>query len=192
MLYGIVEEAEFLRVVNKITKQIAASYKFGIFDTEDLAQETYVKCLEALPSWDKQRDLFTYLLFISKNNLKNIKRDEFYRPECPCKLCNNKDDGSTGHKNGRYCDKFLGWKQRNLRKANIADPPPIPEDFRGLAVEDKNLNNIVAEEIQDKIDTELPVALRGVYLRMKNGDKVSNVDKGKVLRFLKKLLKDNE
>lgn len=192
LLYNIIEEQVFLDTVQRVVKQLSVAHKFGIYDADDIGQEIYCECLRKLSQWDKKRPLFNFLLVVTKNHLLNIKRNEFYRPECPCRLCNDKDDGKTGHTDGKYCAKFLEWKRCNLRKANIAFPPSLPDDFSGGVAEDNNLVNIVAEELQDKIDLELPVKLRGIYLRMKSGEKVSNVDKEKVLKSLKKILKHNE
>lgn len=179
-----------MSAVNRVIKQVGFSHKFGIYANEDISQEIYLECLKKLPKWDKKRSLFNFLLVVTKNHLFNLKRDEWYRAECPCHLCDMKDDGKTEHSDGRYCDKFLDWKKRNLRKANIAAPPSIPDNYIGLAHLDKNLNNMSNLELQDFIDERLPIKLRDIYLRMKHGDKVSNLDKQKVLKFLKKILKD--
>lgn len=186
----IISEEEFLHNVKRVIKQLGNSYKFGIYTYQDISQEIHVKCWEILPKWNKQLPLFNFLLTAVKHHLINLKRNEFYRSECPCKLCSNKDDGHTEHEDGRYCKKFLSWKSTNLRKANIAFPPSIPDDYDGYSHED-NISNILSnEELQDIIDIKMPVKTRGVYLRMKSGQSVSNVDKQKVLKFLKKLLKD--
>lgn len=190
MLQGIIEEQEFIDTVDRVIKQVGNNHKFGIYTSEDIAQEIYVECLKKLGRWDKKRSLFNFLLVTAKNHLINMKRDEWYRPECPCSLCNMKDNGKTGHDDGKYCEKFLDWKKRNLRKANIAAPPSIPESYSGLAHEDVNLDRMSNGELQDFIDERLPIKLRDVYLRIKHGDKVSHIDKQKVLKFIKKITKD--
>lgn len=187
-MHNSVSEEEFLRVTSNIIHQFSSSYKFGLYSEEDIAQEIYLECWNKLSKWDGERDLQSFLVIIVRNYLNNLKRDKWYRPECVCKLCHNKSDGETGHRDKKYCEAFLEWKSRNARKANLAAPQSIPNNF-DMHDDVEPDNFIVTDELNRIIDSNMPVSLRKIYVQMKSGMKVNNVDKGKVLKYIRKLFK---
>ena len=184
---NIQEGKEFLRVVTLIKNKLAKSYVFGIYEKEDIEQEIMVKCLEAYSSWDKVRPLYSFLLKHANNRLINLKRDEWYRATCPCQLCSFKEEGETGHSDGKHCKLYLKWKKRNSIKSNIASPPSIPENYE-LVMEDEGHKELLNKEIRDLIDEKMPSKLREIYLKIVAGVKVSRVEREEVLGFLRELL----
>ena len=183
----VVSEAEFLKVLKRITTKLAYHWQFGIHKQEDIEQEIARFCLEALYKYNGKYPLYTFLLVDVNNKLINLKRDEFYRPTCPCNLCNNKKQGETNHFDKRYCKQFVEWKDRNAHKANIAAPQSMPENF-DYGAEPSTLENMCNEELYQLIDEKLPVRLRTTYLKMKSGVRVGHIERTEVLNFLKELI----
>lgn len=180
-------ETEFLKVLQKLTAKFAISYKFGMYDEEDIGQEIAHICLKALPEFDGKHSLYSFLLTRIEWRLNNLKRDEFYRATCPCILCDGKESGDTGHSNRLYCNQFTEWKERNAMKANISAPQSIPSNFDKF-IDTKPLDDLCREELIDLIDEKLPMNLRATYLKMKSGIRVCGVERAKVLDFLKTLV----
>lgn len=185
-----VDEKEFLRIVNKISKRLANAYKFGIYTKEDIEQEIAELCIKALPRWDGVRPLDSFLFTHTKNRLTNLKRDEWYRATCPCELCSHKLDGETGHFDKKHCAQFLAWKELNASKANIAFPNAIPANYDNIVpfeVMDKMCN----KEVFDFIDEHLPITLRKNYLKIKSGIRITDNEHKEVITFLKGLFNVN-
>lgn len=172
-------------VVKKIIKKIADKYTFGIYEEEDIGQEIWLMCLDAIDRWDGKRSLYNFLLTHCKNRLRSLKRDKYFRYECPCKLCNFKEDGQTDHKNKKYCSTFLKWRETNNRKSNLANPQGLGEIqlIDGRVAHEEEIDR---KDFLDTLDREIPVALRSVYLRMLAGATISYIEKEKVLKFLEK------
>lgn len=189
MTKRIVSEEEFLDATGKIISRIADGYKFGIYQKQDIAQEIRLLAWEAMSRYDGEHALYQFLLIHVTNRLNTLKRDKWYRATCPCDLCDKKEEGQTGHRNGQYCKQFLKWKKRNASKANLAYPPSIPTNF-DKEEEDCSFDTIELAEISDKIDSDLPVSLRGIYLRMKSGVRVSEVEKSQLLVYLKEMFNE--
>jgi DNA-directed RNA polymerase specialized sigma24 family protein len=176
---------EFNETVERVIGWLAHKYCFGLYEIEDMSQEIWYACLSSIERWDGKRSLYNFLLTCSKNALQNIKRREFFRHECPCGLCNFKEDGQTGHDDKKYCAVYIKWYQNNSRKSNLASPQRLGN--KELIMEDNMEEEAVdREDFLELIDKELPVSLRSTYLKMKSGVSVPNREKQKVLEFLKK------
>jgi len=180
-------ETEFLKVLSKLTAKFSASYKFGMYDVEDMAQEIAEICLIALPEFDGKHPLYSFLLTRVQWRLATLRRDEFYRATCPCVLCDGKESGETGHSNKEHCEQFMEWKERNARKANISAPQSIPSNYDSSS-DPKPLDGLCNEELMDLIDEKLPISLRKTYLKLRDGIRVPNSEREKVLEFLRELV----
>ena len=114
-----------------------------------------------------------------------MKRDEFFRDDCPCKLCSFHIDGETKHEDGKHCKLYLNWFRANSMKSNLANPVKFSDHFDVVdecsAAEEK----VDTDDFLEKVDREMPIQLRPTYLKMKSGVPVSHRDKQKVLEFLK-------
>lgn len=176
----------FEEIVNKIISQLADRWSFGIYSREDIAQEIYVFCLKGLAKYDGKRNLYNFLFTHTKNRLKNLKRDEFFRPECPCDLCSFKEDGDTDHNDKRHCKRYLNWFRSNSLKSNIANPIKFTEKFDVVDEENRSCETVDMNDFLDNIENDLPIELRETYLKMKSGVHVNNRDKEEILEYLKK------
>lgn len=172
-------EAEVLKEIESIVRLLAPSFKFGCYTLEDIKQEARLYGLECLPRYDPSRKLAGFLYSHIRNRLNNLRRNEYYCGECPCKLCKGRNDGCTKHDDKAYCEEYRTWIRKNARKQGVVVPNDIGcvDDEKESAmwfIEDLT-NNAFLAQILEKIDRELPIAMRSTYLKMQ--DNVKGVPK---------------
>ena len=161
-------------VIRRIAKKLAPKFTFGIHSVEDIEQEAFIMGLEALPYYDAERGNFSTFIYHHINNrLKNFKRDHYYREQFICYLCQGNDP---------ECDNCLRRKWREENKLRLTECIPI-EDV-SPSYDDNPLDKIVSDEIFSIIDDNLPIELRGDYLRWKDGASLPHMRKQKVEQFL--------
>jgi len=75
----ILEEA--YPVIDKLAKSRSVNGAFAYFEPEDIYQEIWRMCLEALERYDQNiGPVENYLVTHVTNRLKNLKRDKYFRP----------------------------------------------------------------------------------------------------------------
>src|SRR5688500_13353992 len=119
-------EAQVLEAIEKTVRLVAASFRFGYFDVDDMRQQARLFALQALDKYDESRPLENFLYTHIKNRLINFKRDKYKRNDPPCQVCHGTIPGeSTGHEDGALCARYRAWRKRNLSKQNIMNPLDI-------------------------------------------------------------------
>jgi len=79
-------------IIEKIAKQ-SKSKTFAYFEKEDIYQEIYIICINALRHYDPKRGkLINYLRCSVRNRLFNLMRDRYFRPHTQKKTLNDFDD----------------------------------------------------------------------------------------------------
>lgn len=160
-------EENFLAIVKRITGRIAHKYTFPGYESVDISQEAFIIAAEVLPRYDQSKPLENFLYTHISNRLKNFKRDNYYRQE-------------TGNA-----------QELQEKKKNILEPVDIHGLFH-IATGDNISDEAHLNEIIDIIDKNLPKELRGDYLRLKNGCKLTKVRKQKVLESIRNILGESE
>ena len=79
-----VDENEFLKIVDIISKKLAYKFKFGYHEYDDMKQQISIFALEGLKNYDHKRPLENFLWTHVRNRLFNYKRDNYQRPDKPC------------------------------------------------------------------------------------------------------------
>jgi DNA-directed RNA polymerase specialized sigma24 family protein len=181
------EESEVISTIQKVSKRLAKQYAFAHFTTEDLQQQCFVWSLENLERFQEGRSLENYLQVVLRNKLNNLRRDKLHRSEIPCKPCHK---GNFCTPDGP-CARHIEWLTTNKSKADILYPVPIEiieeENEPGLQLE-RDEDNLVADEIQERITEQLPNRLRAHYLRMLDGGEVSPSHRNQVRQAIRKIL----
>jgi DNA-directed RNA polymerase specialized sigma24 family protein len=197
-----VSEEELLEVINIITKKLAYKFKFGYHDIDDMKQQITVFALEGLKNYDYKRPLENFLWTHVRNRLFNYKRDNYQRPNKPCLTCpffdphkikshsecekyNNKDD----------CSLYNSWTKRNIAKKNLMHFTDIESAHKDneksdffIDQNDNSIPNIGHHEILKDIESKLNSEYREIYLKIKNGVKVSKSDITKLVNYIKNIL----
>jgi RNA polymerase sigma factor (sigma-70 family) len=188
-------KAEVLEIIERIVNRLATNFKFNPFDVDDIKQEGRIFAMQALAKYDEARPLENFLYKHVRNRLINFKRDNYRRTDAPCKLCANAIDGETGHPSGAYCDKYVSWQQRNMRKQNVINPLDISnisdEKEPTTREESSVLDDVAQNELLKKIDERLPLELRSYYLQMRDGASVPKPKRLEVERVILSILGDD-
>ena len=180
-----VDENEFLRVIDVISKKLAYKFKFGYHDFDDMKQQISIFALEGLKNYDHKRPLENFLWTHVRNRLFNYKRDNYQRPDKPCLTCPLYDphlkksaSGCEQYSNKENCSLYNSWLNRNNTKKNLMHLNTIDEikDYGNAFTSDENLltNTIENNELWTLIETYLVGEYRTIYLKVKSGAIFSN------------------
>jgi len=71
-------EENVLRIMNKVIDKTAGKYTFYGYSIDDIKQESYIICIEALERYDEKRPLENFLSSNLSNRLKNFIRDNYF------------------------------------------------------------------------------------------------------------------
>jgi DNA-directed RNA polymerase specialized sigma24 family protein len=168
-----VSETDFLTAAQHVAGVLAAKFRFGPHDADDVRQMVFVFALEALPKFDPSRGkLEGYLYRNCRNRLSNARRDLLgCRTDAPCRVCYEAATGTgDGHPEGTVCEKaeqFKEWWSRRQTRAKLSSPlgmESAPEEAR-VSVSTVE-SDVAAKELRELIDVRLPLEFRADYLRM--------------------------
>lgn len=67
--------------INIVVNRIAPKYTFYGYQRDDLKQEAFIICMEALPRYDENRPLENFLSVHLSNRLKNFVRDNHFQAD---------------------------------------------------------------------------------------------------------------
>src|SRR5210317_2085879 len=68
-----------LETIMKVVNRIAPKYTFGYYDVDDIKQEAYIICFEALEKYDPSRPFENFISKHLSNRLKTLIRDKYSR-----------------------------------------------------------------------------------------------------------------
>jgi DNA-directed RNA polymerase specialized sigma24 family protein len=177
-------EDDTIELIYKIANRVAGTFKFGIYDKEDLVQEAVIFGLNCLSNYDKTRPLENFLFVHITNRLITFRRNNFYR-KFNCDLCKNEDPD---------CEKCLKRNRYIERKKNIIKPidlDNVNDEHEKNMWNSSLIEDISTQEILDKIDKELPIGYREDYIKMKTGNKVPKSRRLEVEKVILNILKDS-
>lgn len=193
-----VSEAEFLVVLENISKRLGYKFKFGYHSYEDMKQQAAIFALEGLEKYDNSRPLENFLWTHVRNRLFNYKRDHYQRPDKPCltcplydPLCKKSTNQCEAFTDKNECDEYMAWYTRNNRKKNIMKPigmEETKETSASMSLDNNILDKIANQQIIDILDKEIPAPHRETYLKLKYGDKIHRSDINKLSVVISQIL----
>jgi DNA-directed RNA polymerase specialized sigma24 family protein len=71
-------QEETLQQINIVVNRISQRYVFGSYTLDDIKQEAFIMCMDALNRYDSTRSLENFLSVHLSNRLKNFVRDNYY------------------------------------------------------------------------------------------------------------------
>lgn len=71
-------EIQVIDQINIVVNRISPKYTFRDYDVEDIKQEAFMICIDALERYDTNRPLENFLSVHLSNRLKNFVRDNFF------------------------------------------------------------------------------------------------------------------
>jgi len=196
-----VTEEEFVVVWDKISKRLGYKFKFGYHSHEDMKQQAAIFALEGIKNYDNKRPLENFLWTHVRNRLFNYKRDNYQRPDKPCLTCpfhkpncEKTPSECLEFSNKNECSLYSSWMARNNTKKNIMQPVTINsinENSKEITINDL-LSNISNKEIIKIIDQNISIKNRPIFLKLLGGSKVPKAEVNKLVKEIKKILKDHD
>ena len=71
-------EQQVIDQINVVVNRISTRYAFHGYEVEDIKQEAFIICMDAMDRYDPSRPLENFLSVHLSNRLKNFVRDNFY------------------------------------------------------------------------------------------------------------------
>ena len=147
-------EEQVFETINSIIDKIAHKYTFSGYDIEDIKQESFIICMDALSRYDEKRPLENFLAVNLSNRLKNFIRDNHYVKD---------NDHKKKVKSPNY----------------ITDDSFIQE---GFDLEEYVINKEILEIIDQNLPSEYREdylkMLNGITINKTRKDKIINILKG--------------
>lgn len=188
------DEEAVVAIINRVASYHAATFSFGSYVRDDIYQESWLICLNALEvgQYDPARPLENYLHACVSKRLLNLYRNQVRRNDPPCKACHmeaNCNDAEPGN----ICEAYSAWRTRNDAKASLAQAAD-PEDDRPskIAVEPNYAEKANVSDMVSRVDRELPPHLRSDYLRMRAGETIPKARRRKVEDAVRQILSDHD
>jgi DNA-directed RNA polymerase specialized sigma subunit len=69
---------QVVKQIQVVVDRIAPKYTFGTYGIDDIKQEAFIICMDALDRYDPSRPLENFLSVHLSNRLKNFVRDNYY------------------------------------------------------------------------------------------------------------------
>ena len=76
-------ERETLETIDIVINRVSPRYIFPGYELDDIKQQAFIICLEALERYDENRPLENFLSHNLSNRLKNFVRDNYYLKKDP-------------------------------------------------------------------------------------------------------------
>lgn len=155
------------KTILKVIDRIAPRYVFGYYELDDIKQESYIICLEALPKYDKSRPFENFISKHLSNRLKTLIRDKYSRSNIE----------SSKH------------EQLNQSKKNLMDLKSA--DGQHKMYEDDILDKLSTTEAVETLMRELPPSMRNNFYRLANGVSIQSAKKNALFSKIKEILGEN-
>ena len=71
-------ESEVIKEISAVIDRVAHKYTFYGYETDDIKQEAFIMCIDAMERYDENRPLENFLSVHLSNRLKNFVRDNHF------------------------------------------------------------------------------------------------------------------
>ena len=146
-----------------VINRTAPKYTFYGYEVDDIRQEAFIICSDALERYKEGRPLENFLAVHLSNRLKNFVRDNHFTK--------NEQD-----------------KAKVVMPGQLSDDNSIPSP---QSLQAKQLERIDTKEIKKIIDIKLPAQYRADYLKVVNDVYVPKKQKEEVLEAIEQILKEH-
>lgn len=161
-------QQEQMAIITKVINRTAPKYIFGFYELEDIKQESYIICINALENYDNNRPLENFLSKHLSNRLKDLKRNKYFRH----------NTNNESHKKLNAVKKKLMDLKQFCQIAEYDHPLEDPN------LEEKLTTSEALELVMDMIGP----SLRNDFLRMANDVSISQSKKKAVISKVKEIL----
>ncbi len=156
-------EQQVIDQIEKVCNRIAPRYTFYGYTVDDIKQESFIICMEALNRYDQKRPLENFLSVNLSNRLKNFVRDNHFI----------KNDS--------------GDRVKVLQPAQLEYEHTIIDEEEKYAI---SYDDIETTNIVKLINKHLPASIRMDYLRMMSDVYVTKQRKDEILDVIWDILEE--
>lgn len=156
-------EQQVLKQIRTVVNRIASRYTFHGYTVDDMKQEAFIICMDALERYEPGKPLENFLSVNLSNRLKNFVRDNFY----------------TGGDNPERI-KMARPGQLSLDNYIVDDNSLYDDDSR-----------LDYEEMIAIINKKLPASMRADYLKIINEVYVTKGRREDVIQEIKEILAEH-
>ena len=157
-------ESQTMEIIQKVCERTAPKYVFYGYQKDDILQESYIICMEALSRYDEKRPLENFLAVNLSNRLKNFIRDNYFF------ACSDEN------------------RAKVYQPAQLDNENGIQSwfDFGIQWLDDIDIKNMLII-----IDRNLPATMRLDYLKMQNDVYIPKSRREEVIRYIQEILEDH-
>ena len=155
-------EQEVVDQIEKVCNRIAPRYTFYGYALDDIKQEAFIICMEALNRYDNSRPLENFLSVNLSNRLKNFVRDNHFI---------HSDD----------LDRV-----RVLKPAQLDHDNAVVDKDKNITYDSIEYKNMA-----DIIDVKIPASLRLDYLRMINDVYITKQRREELVDKIQEILQEH-
>tara|TARA_B100002052_G_C15868121_1_gene593314 strand:+ start:758 stop:1255 length:498 start_codon:yes stop_codon:yes gene_type:complete len=148
----------------KVIDRIAPRYVFGYYELDDIKQESYIICCEALEKYDESRPFENFISKHLSNRLKTLIRDKYCRSSTR----------SEKHEE-------LNNSKKNLMDLKSYGSPNV-------YYENDLIDQLSTSEALEQIMDELSPSMRNNFHRLANGVAISSSKKQALFERVKEIL----
>lgn len=188
-------EDEVVEIIDKVAKRLAARFKFGYHEVQDIEQQARLIAWEGMKNYDGVRPLENYLWVHVRNRLFNFKRDNYFRPYGPCEKCgkyNKNTNVCADHDELNECLLHQQWQLRNMAKLNLIYPIEFScvDDNHENNMHDKvyTENCVLNNELKAILNQHIPIEYRHYYLKLLYGYSVPQQYKIVVISLIRDII----
>jgi len=156
-------EQQVIDQINIVIKRIAPRYTFYGYTVDDIKQESFIICMEALNRYDQKRPLENFLSVNLSNRLKNFVRDHHF----------------VGYENPE--------RQRVVQPAQLDYEDGIIDEEEKFSI---SYDSIEEQNMVNIIDQYLPASMRMDYLKIINDIYVTKQRKDEIIDCINSLLQE--
>lgn len=156
-------EEHVLSVMNKVINKTAAKYTFYGYTVDDIKQESYIICIEALERYDEKRPLENFLSVNLSNRLKNFIRDNYFVSE-------SNDE-----------------RIKVLQPVQLDYEDTLVDKKEKYSIDDEKIDK---DSCNSYIDRVLPASMRMDYLKIINNIYITKSRRDEVVDKVKEILEE--
>ena len=155
-------EKEVIDQIEKVCNRISPKYTFYGYTLDDIKQEAFIICMEALNRYDNSRPLENFLSVNLSNRLKNFVRDNHFI---------HNDD---------------------LERVKVLKPAQLDHENAVVDSKDNNItyDSIEFKNMADIVDVKIPASLRLDYLRMINDVYITKQRREELVEIIQEILRE--
>lgn len=152
------------KIILTVIDRIAPRYVFSYYELDDIKQESYIICLEALSKYDNSRPFENFISKHLSNRLKTLIRDKYSRSNIE----------SEKH-------EILNRSKKNLMDLKSSDG-------QHTISEEDILDKISTEEAIEILMRELSPSMRNNFYRLANGVSIQSAKRAALFNKIKEIL----